>query len=322
MNTMKWLLRREMWEYKGMFVWAPIVVGLVMIVFMGISTTHLTTNLAGTDPSAVQHQTEMARMMAHAYMASSAPIVLMFSVIVFFYCLGALHNERVDRSILFWKSLPLSDHMTVFSKVVIALVVAPLIVLAVATVTSFVLLMFLALGLAFKGINVFGTVLGEPSLYLSPLTMIGLMPVYFLWALPTVGWLLMVSSWARSKVFLWAVGVPILGIAIIKWADFQFGTEWNVDWFIRNVIGRSLGGLFPGSWMYFEQLRPEKVLSYSQSQESAGVMHTTSFQSLDLNSILVQSWGTLAAPSVWIGAAAGAAMIFAAIRLRRSRDDG
>ena len=322
MNTMKWLVRRELWEYKGMFIWAPVVVGVVMMVFMGISATHLTTHLGGSDASSVAQQAEMARMMAHAYMASSAPIVMMFSVIVFFYCLGALHNERADRSILFWKSLPLSDHMTVFSKVVTALVVAPLIVLAVATVTSLVLLVILVAGLAFKGINVAGAVLGEPSLYLSPLTVIALMPVYFLWAVPTVGWLLMVSSWARSKVFLWAVGVPVLAIVIIKWADFQFGTEWNVDWAIRNVIGRSLGGLFPGSWMYFEHLRPDRVIAYSQSQEAAGVMHTTNFESLDLASILAQSWGTLAGPSVWIGAAAGAAMIFAAIRLRRSRDDG
>jgi ABC-2 type transport system permease protein len=149
-----------------------------------------------------------------------------------------------------------------------------------------------------------------------------LMPVYFLWALPTVGWLLMVSSWARSKVFLWAVGVPVLAIAIIKWADFQFGTEWNVDWFIRNVIGRSLGGLFPGSWMYFEHLTPGNVLVYTHSHESAGVQSTSNYRSLDMASVFAQSWNTLTGPSVWIGAAAGAAMIFAAIRLRRSRDDG
>ncbi|WP_210235883.1 ABC-2 transporter permease, partial [Mesorhizobium sp. M1C.F.Ca.ET.212.01.1.1] len=55
--------------------------------------------------------------------------------VVFFYCLGALYDDRRDRSILFWKSLPLSDTQTVLSKVISALIVAPLIAVIAGIIT-------------------------------------------------------------------------------------------------------------------------------------------------------------------------------------------
>src|SRR3546814_20822192 len=44
-------------------------------------------------------------------------LVVVLGFVVFFYCLGALYDDRRDRSILFWKSLPVSDASTVLSKV-------------------------------------------------------------------------------------------------------------------------------------------------------------------------------------------------------------
>lgn len=208
MKTMKWLIKREMWENKGMLLWTPIVIAgaVVTLILTGLIFGNLDTIRLYNQPLSVTIEgtarTRIVETMGEMYVTAGMPILMILGLLVFFYCLGALHDERRDRSLLFWKSLPVSDSMTVLSKLVTALVVAPLITLGVAIAVG--LLMVLALcGLAaMHGTNLFGALLMTPQFYLTPLRLVALLPVYILWALPTVGWLLMVSSIARSKVFL------------------------------------------------------------------------------------------------------------------------
>jgi ABC-2 type transport system permease protein len=234
----------------------------------------------------------------------AAPLYFLFSFIVFFYCLGALYDERRDRSILFWKSLPISDGLTVLSKVAMAAVVAPLITIAIATVSSLFLLFVFSVALATKGIHVFGAVLSSPSLYLAPVQLAGLVPVYLLWALPTIGWLLMVSSWARSKAFLWAVGAPLMSLALLSGANSLFQFHWNTAWYAENIVARGLLGLVPGGWFSFAGIDREHLSHHAATTE-----------------IFTQSWATLASPHLWAGAVAGAAMIYVAVTMRRWREE-
>jgi ABC-2 type transport system permease protein len=325
MKTMKWLLRREFWEHKGSFFWAPVVVALAMIVLMGggmiygliESHFHNVVSVNGQEFSIIQMpaavRAKVVNMATGSYLAIATPLFLVLPVVVFFYCLAALYDDRRDRSILFWKSLPVSDRMTVLSKVVTALVVAPLITIAIGTATALFLLFVAAVGATYKGLSLFGPLLSSPDLYLAPLNLIALLPVYILWALPTVGWLLLVSSWARSKVFLWAVGVPLITLVILKWFNFLASrysdSVIDVQWFTGNVIVRGLGGLVPGVWMLFDGV-PKTVLEANSEQ---GIV---------VGNLVAHSWMTLGQPGVWIAAAAGVAMLFAAVRLRRWRDEG
>ena len=57
-----------------------------------------------------------------------------------FYCLDALHGERRDRSILFWKSLPVSDLTTVLAKASVPCRVLPPRAFALALATQLMLL--------------------------------------------------------------------------------------------------------------------------------------------------------------------------------------
>ncbi len=324
MNTMKWLIRREFWENKGMLFWAPICVGLFLILMIGSTamygiTQHdlqgnFTVNGESTNANDMinhltpENKASLATALSAGFMFASAPIMIIFSLIVFFYFLGALYEERRDRSILFWKSLPVSDQQTVLSKLLTALVVAPLIAIGVALITAYILLLLTCTALAFKGINVFGIVLSTPSLYLTPLQLVGLLPVYVLFALPTAGWLLLVSSWARSKVFLWAVVLPLLVVGTIAFAEHRSGLPLQSRWLFSEVVARGLAGLFPGVWLGLEHVQPQQLID--------GTHHTASF-----SNVFVQSWGTLVGPNAWLGAAAGIGMIFGAIRIRRWRED-
>lgn len=326
MKTLKWMLRREIWEHKGSLFWAPVIVAAILLLFTGASAGYGLLSHTGKFNAVVngrQIETAMISEMpgevragivniaGGSYLAVTVPLFIMLAFTVFFYCLSALYDERRDRSVLFWKSLPMSDSITVLSKVLTAALVAPLITMATALVMSLSLLALMGLYLAANGVNLFGALLATPALYLSPLFLLGMLPVYVLWALPTIGWLLMVSSWARSKVFLWAVGVPVIALVIVKWVDFLVtgnqGMNSGLAYVAREAVNRGLGGLVPGIWFAFA----DHTIAMRPGEHG-----------IELGDVFAQSWMTLAAPGVWIGAALGVAMIVAAIRIRRWRDEG
>jgi ABC-2 type transport system permease protein len=320
MNTMKWLLKREFWEHKGGFFWAPLVVSLIMAVFIagtilfgvikgsqanmsinGQAVSNFTERFSGEAGVAAIHK------FASGYMTSAAPLLLVLSFTVFFYCLNALYDERKDRSVLFWKSLPVTDEATVLSKIAMALGLAPMMALFFGTILALLVVIFISLGAAAIGVNIFGGVLSSSALYLAPLQIAASLPVYVLWALPTVGWLLMVGAWARSKPFLWAVGTPLLAVGLIAWFNKMLAFGWNIDWLWKYIVGRGLLSVTPGSWLAYSNEDIEMV---------SGAKH------LEMGNLLAQSWHQLTTPNLWIGVVVGAAMIYAAIRLRRWKDEG
>jgi ABC-2 type transport system permease protein len=233
----------------------------------------------------------------------------MMTLILFFYCLGALYDERRDRSILFWKSLPVSDRATVLSKVVACLIAAPLLYVAVGTLLGLASMLIVALTLLAKGINVFPVLLTTGQLYATPFELLALLPVYAVWALPAVGWLMLVSSWARSKPFLWAVGVPGLSALVLKYLTVTYHLDMNVDAVIQHILMRPLVSLVPGVWLPLMDVPPESLIHMQT--------HT-----IDIGMLVRGSWGTLVQPAAWIGALAGGAMLAGAVRLRRWRDEG
>jgi ABC-2 type transport system permease protein len=326
--TMKWLLRREFWEHKGSMFWAPLVVGALLVLFVGgtmvyalavkgaPAIVHINgqSMSAGAFASAMPAESRqmIGKVASGMYLAAGAPLFFIMVATIFSYCLGAMYNERRDRSILFWKSLPASDAMTVLSKALTALCVAPVITMALATVASLALLLIGSVGMALGGIHLGGVLLSSPDLYLQPLRLVALLPVYVMWALPTVGWLLLVSSWARTKPFLWAVGVPLVALLLVKWISYTLenfaGSPLNIMPVAQEVVARLLGGVVPGIWFSFN---PDIHASIRAGQHGP-----------DMQAAFEASWMTLATAGAWIGALFGAAAIFGAVRLRRWRDEG
>src|SRR5690606_25617622 len=169
MNTMKWWLKRELQEHRGGFFWAPIIVGIVFLLLSvgGIVATLAAAGRAHIQVGLIKFDTVLRNLdpdalrMAGAgvdmtlYMVAGI-IGIVVGFVVFFYCLGALYDERRDRSVLFWKSLPLSDAATVTSKVLSATVVAPLIGTVAGILTGVGVLLIIAIFFAFYGQNVLG----------------------------------------------------------------------------------------------------------------------------------------------------------------------
>ncbi|MCM2355555.1 MAG: hypothetical protein NDI68_02580, partial [Arenimonas sp.] len=204
MNTFKWLLKRESWEHRGGFLWAPVVAGAVFLVISLMAIIAGESVRRGVDGESVQmNGVELSQLTKTltpkeaaelggaldlgALLAGSWPYIVL-AFVVFFYCLGSLYDERKDRSVLFWKSLPVSDGQTVLSKLVSALVVAPVIATLAAIATSFGFLVLLSGYALFHGVNPLDLIWGPASPLTVALHLAGALPVYALWAMPTVGW--------------------------------------------------------------------------------------------------------------------------------------
>lgn len=326
------LLKREFWEHKGGFFWAPMVAGgiFLLLALMGIGIGEVTRQRLADHPVQIDGRSgltlgnlnlgdvtrelsgkdlkELGQVVdVSLFMANSWPLIVL-AFVVFFYCLGALYDERKDRSVLFWKSLPVSDRDTVLSKVVSAAVVAPLLAAAAGLITMFGFLLVTSAVVLVHGGNPVTLLWGPGNPLAIAAKLVGALPVYAVWALPTIGWLLLCSAWARSKPFLWAVMIPLFAAIFVSWFDLMALFDLDSAWFWKHVFARSLFSTVPGSDLFFRG-----------DLSDMSVDGADDFQRL---LSLRVAYGAFLRPDIWVGAAAGIAMIVAAIRLRRWRDEG
>ena len=268
-----WSVRRELWENRSVYI-APLAVAAVtvfgyLIATMGyvMSTANLAQRRAALEGP---YSFAMGLIMGTAFIVS------------IFYSLEALHGERRERSILFWKSMPVSDLVVVMSKASIPLIVLPLLSFATVVVTELIMLSLASVVLMGSGLSV--ATLWTPVFQMSLMLLYHLVTVHMLWYAPMYGWLLLVSSWARRAAFLWAA-LPWLAIGVVE--KIAFNTTHFAAWAGYRFSGDAAGGSFMGDNGSMDPL-----------------MHLTPGK-------------FLITPGLWIGLAFFAACIIATARLRR-----
>ena len=299
MQTLKWLLKREFWENRGLLFWSNCIVSCLMIIFCIVASFK------------ADHLFEDATPTGAMQVAGGSAIIsmLLFGMVMIFplysYVLGALSDERKDRSILFWKSLPVSDEKTILAKVVFAVAVFPLVTICCSVLTNYLCLLIICLGHAFRGVNMFAAVLLYSDLWKPAYNMVINWPVYALWCLPTVGWLLLMSGLLTQRVGLWAVLGPVGLLLLTGWANHLFGLHLELRDFAYCIVGRLLFSLVPLSWLMSAAIvRPNGRETLNRLVDSANSEHWRQLQDWD----------------IWIGAAIGMVMILAAIKIRRWRE--
>jgi len=209
-----WSVRRELWENRSIYV-APLIVAVVVLFGFLVSTIGMPERRQGVlllDPA---HQ--RATIGAPYDMAAMILIFTAFIVGVF-YCLDALHSERRDRSILFWKSLPVSDLTTVLSKASVPVVILPLIIFAIVVLVQFLMLLWSSAVLMSSGLA--ATTWTRFNLFQQSLILLYSLIVIALWHAPIYGWALLISGLARRATFLWAV-LPLLAIGVLEKIAFN-----------------------------------------------------------------------------------------------------
>jgi ABC-2 type transport system permease protein len=280
---MYWSVRRELWENRSIYI-APLVAAAVILFGFLISTIYLPGKMRAAlalDPS------KQREALAMPYDIAAGLIMLTALVVGVFYCLDALHGERRDRSILFWKSLPVSDLTTVLSKASIPLLVLPLLAFSITVATQLIMLLLSTAVLWASGLNV-ATLWTRLSLFQTSLMLFyHLLTVHVLWHAPIYAWLLLVSAWARRAAFLWAA-LPPLAIYVVEKIAF------NSSYFVAMLENRLSGG-------------GAEAMTTPGSFPMDPMTHLTPGQ-------------FLISPGLWIGLIVAAAFLAAAVRLRRYRE--
>ena len=283
-RLMYWLVRRELWESRSIYI-APLAVAGVFLFGFLISLVRLPDKMRHVFAlDGVQQRTAIQQ----PYMLAVGLFMLTGMIVAVFYCLDALHGERRDRSILFWKSLPVSDLMTVLSKASIPLIVLPLLTAAITTTTHTIMLLMSSLVLQGNGLPA-ATVWTQVSwFHLSFIVLYHLVIVHSLWHAPFYGWLLLVSSWARRAPFLWAL-LPPLAIGIVEKIASNSSHFTDLLLYQLNGGGRMGAANAPSS-------APIDMLGHFQP----GMLLST--------------------PGLWLGLALATGFLAAAVRLRRYRE--
>jgi ABC-2 type transport system permease protein len=266
-----WSVRRELWENRSIYIAPLAVAGVTLFGFLiaSIGRAMSTSNLA-----------ERRAVLEGPYSFAMGLIMATAFVVGIFYSLEALHSERRDRSILFWKSLPVSDLITVLSKASIPLIVLPVLGFAIVVVTESIMLTLSTLVLLGSGLSV--ATLSAPVFQMLLILAYHLVTVHVLWHAPIYGWLLLVSGWAKRAAFLWAT-LPWLAICAVEKIAF------NTTHFLAMLGYRFTGG-------------PEAVSGASCLLDPMTELTPGRF---------------LSSPGLWIGLVIAAGFFAAAVRLRR-----
>jgi ABC-2 type transport system permease protein len=251
-RVMGWCLRRELWENRSIFI-APLATAGVLIFAVMIPVVNLVTRNGQFMASGNVHGDVPNAALWIPYAIIAMPVLAIGLLVAIAYCLSALHGERRDRSILFWKSLPVSDATTVLSKAAVPIVLVPLVSFVVAVITQLAifataLLVFPLLAakahLVWNGIPIdyhtAGVIwIGVPVGYLTFAMLYGLLTTA-LWLAPIYAWLLLVGGWANRMTFLWAVA-PAGALILVE--RIAFGTD-RLEGLIKHRLGDSVSLAF------------------------------------------------------------------------------
>jgi len=276
-----WSVRRELWENRSVYV-APLVAAAFALVGFLISSIGMPARRRAV---LLLNPAQQQAAIAQPYNFAAFLIMFVTFIVGVFYCLDALHGERRDRSILFWKSLPVSDLATVLSKASIPFVILPLVSFAITVVTQFLMLLWSSLILMPSGLSA-TTWTRFDFVQQALMLLYHLVTVHVLWYAPIYAWMLLVSAWARRAAFLWAA-MPLLTIGIVEKMAF------NTSRFAAFLLGRMTGG-------------PEAV-TMPGGVPMDPMTHLTPGR-------------FLLSPGLWLGLAFAGLCFAAAVRLRRYRE--
>lgn len=303
-----WSVRRELWENRAVYL-APLAVAAVALAGFLFASHGLAQELrvalgqaSGTAHETFSMMTERngakvtttlspSRTAGFAivipYAATSFAVLVTTTLVGIFYALGALYGERRDRTVLFWKSLPVSDTTTVLSKAVIPLIVLPLVGIAVALATQLLMLAWSFAVVSLAGLDPAELLTRTHIAAIFAITVYGFATLAIWWA-PIAGWLLLVSAWAKRMTVLWAVAPPA-ALSLFEFLAFRTDRLW------RLITTRLHGGdnafQAPPSGPHF-----------------------------DIDRLLPDPLRFLSDPGVWGGLVFFAACLAACVWLRRRRD--
>jgi len=297
------LLKREIWEHRAIYVTPIAIAGIVVLgtltalMFAGDFAKELDVAMFGAQN--IAGETERRAVLSGLFFGSSGLFFLALGILTVFYSLDSLYAERKDKSILFWRSLPVTDAETVVSKLLTALVVLPAATIVAVMATHIMNLILTSIWVSMKGGDAGLLIWGSVSLFSDWLSLLIIVYATAIWMSPFIGWFLFVSAYSKRSPFMLAF-LPLVALPMLE-GIFMRSSE-----FAQVVWGR-LGSIPIYSGIDLESLFDED--RFELSDQSLSVLSY-----LDIGHFL-------SSPAMWAGVVICGLLSFGAIYVRRFRDD-
>lgn len=312
-------IKRELWEHQGAVIKMPLIVAALIMVLVivsaffgshvgerfhysaswsshsqgdahdqaGVRQFEYTDEVVGKQSAAAKPVKEVFEGGGKELgFVSRIPFIVfngLMSIVVFMYLLSALYSDRKNSSILFWKSLPVSEMQNVLTKVCVAVLIVPAVAWLVALLVGVFLTLFAFVVAIFSGQEGAVTFVFREQAFISTAwAYVGVILASALWMLPLVSWLLLVSAYAKKSPFLYAV-LPVVAVGVAEYV--LLGSQ--------GFIGVVKGYL----------LNTGPLLGQN-------MMYDPSWWSL---------WGVFSSLQFWLGCVFSAALLYGAIWLRENR---
>ena len=238
------MIRREIQEHKLAFIYAPFIVALVLClviisVYLGLTDIQTTTFNFSTELYDEEFQEDMLQATPESKTAViragltvlGLPILLTVGFGLLAYSLSTFADERKDRSLIFWRSLPVSDLTTVMSKLIFVVIVIPLLVVPNLFLLQLISLLSVSIYFVSNDIVSFGYV--WTSYFISDwFRIIFSLWAQALWTLPILLWLMLAGTYFKKPVI--GAIVPLVALVVLEGIIFKAN---NIQEFIENRLG-------------------------------------------------------------------------------------
>lgn len=297
------LIRREIWEHRSLYI-TPAVVGLVLVLavltaFVFASGYQEIVDIGIVGAQNVVGDGERRAAMFALLMGNTAPFFVATAILTIFYCLDSLYAERKNKSILFWRSLPITDSETVVSKFLTAAIAIPVIAWGVIIVTHIVVLLLAGIYVGVQGGSSGFLIWKSAPVFDVWSGLLLFMLTLPIWFSPFIGWFLFVSAWTKRSPLLMAF-LPLLIVPTLEYWIFR-----------SHLILDAIQSRFEQLPM-FSGIDPERFLEEHDFIENADLVSLISY--IDIGKFLTS-------PAMWAGVIVCALFLTAAIYVRRYRDD-
>ncbi len=289
MRTLITLIWREYWEHRGSFLVIPAIIGVLLFFVALCASLAIMLGLNIVYLSGTIHVNQPAGLTPLAFYGIGVPFVLALWCVIAHYFLGAFFDDRKDKSVLFWQSMPISQTQLILSKLIAGLILAPLLTMICIVITSFLLLVLATLVFAQQHIE-YWPVLWRPMPIL--LTWWGQLLALLqqsIWIFPFAAWFLLCSAFSRRAPLLRAV-IPMLIILVIE----GFFSPQPYFWHFIEDLGLHILGVWANVMVLLQEYFSDEPVSMQHS--------------------LLSQWGD---PNLFLGVVLGIVFVVIAGWLRR-----
>jgi ABC-2 type transport system permease protein len=297
------LIKREIWEHRSIYV-TPIAIAVIVSLIslagmVTVSAFDKEIDMALFSASSIAGDAERQAALTVFFLGTSWVFLFALAILTTFYSLDCLYAERKDKSILFWRSLPITDAETVVSKLLTAIIVLPVVTVTAIIVTNLVNLIVSTVWVMIQGGDAAHLIWGSVSLFDNWTAALIVTVASAIWMSPLIGWFLFVSAFTRRSPLLMAF-MPLIIIPIIEWIFFRSKV------FASAVFGR--GEMIP----LFREMNFEHFFDEDRRKVNEEVISLLAH--IDIGKFLVS-------PSVWMGVVVCGLFVTVAIYVRRYRDE-